>query len=87
MCVLTTDGRTLIGTLLTADQVTNLVLSETKERIINQEGEGSSEVEHPGLYLLRGDNVLVIGELDEELDRSIDWANVHGAEIGGIKHT
>jgi U6 snRNA-associated Sm-like protein LSm8 len=62
------------------------VLSSTVERIIRPAGdEPSSSVEH-GLYLVRGDNVVVCGLVDEELDGSIDWSKVHGDPIGGTKH-
>lgn len=85
--VITADGRTLTGTLLSCDQLTNLVLSRTIERVIRpaDDPETSSEVEH-GLYLIRGDNVVVLGLVDEELDASIDWTNVRGSVIGGTKH-
>jgi len=86
--VLTSDSRTLVGTLLSCDQMTNLVLSQTIERIIRppDDPEPSSEVPH-GLYLIRGDNVAVVGLVDEELDDSIDWLQVRGAVIGGVKHS
>ena len=105
--VLTSDSRTLVGTLLSCDQMTNLVssfrtvigrnvawlttaqvLSQTTERIIRppDDPEPSSEVAH-GLYLIRGDNVAVVGLVDEELDDSIDWLEVRGAVVGGVKHS
>ena len=76
------------GTLLSCDQLTNLVLSQTIERIIRpaEDEESSSEVSH-GLYLIRGENVAICGLVDEELDGSIDWAQVRGSVIGGVKHT
>lgn len=85
--VITIDGRTLTGRLETCDQVTNLVLSSTIERIIRPQDdeEPSSEVEH-GLYLIRGDNVVFVGLVDEELDKSIDWGKVRGEVIGSTKH-
>lgn len=85
--MLTADGRTLTGTLLSCDQLTNLVLNDTIERIIRPIGdpEPSSEVSQ-GLYLIRGDNVLVCGLVDEGLDGSIDWTKVRGDVVGGIKH-
>ena len=85
--ILTADGRTLTGTLLSCDQVTNLVLSQTVERIIRpaDDEEVSAEVSH-GLYLIRGENVAICGLVDEELDASIDWAKVRGDVVGGIKH-
>ncbi|KAI9644834.1 hypothetical protein NHQ30_006861 [Ciborinia camelliae] len=86
--ILTADSRTLVGTLLSCDQQTNLVLSQTIERIIRppEDPEASSEVPH-GLYLIRGDNVVVVGLVDEELDDSINWVEVKGAVIGGTKHS
>ncbi|KAG9232087.1 hypothetical protein BJ875DRAFT_467793 [Amylocarpus encephaloides] len=88
VCVLTSDSRTLVGNLLSCDQMTNLVLSETTERIIRPEDdpEPSSEVPH-GLYLIRGDNVVVVGLVDQEIDESINWLEVHGEVFGGVKHT
>ncbi|KFY55595.1 hypothetical protein V496_06959 [Pseudogymnoascus sp. VKM F-4515 (FW-2607)] len=86
--VLTCDSRTLIGMLLSCDQMTNLVLGQTSERIIrpHDDDEPSSEVQH-GLYIVRGDNVTVVGLVDEELDESINWNEVRGAVIGGVKHS
>jgi U6 snRNA-associated Sm-like protein LSm8 len=85
--VITVDGRTLIGTLLTHDQVTNIVLGNTIERIIRpaDDPEPSSETPH-GLYLVRGDNITMLGLVEEELDASIDWTKVRGEVIGSTKH-
>ena len=38
------------------------------------------------MYLVRGDNVCTVGLVDETLDASINWAEVKGSLIGGIKH-
>ena len=85
--MITVDGRTLVGTLLSCDQVTNIVLSETIERVIRpaDDPESSSEVSH-GLYLVRGDNITIVGLVDEELDKSINWEKVRGEVIGSTKH-
>ena len=74
--------------LLSCDQLTNLVLSQTIERIIrpHDDPEESREVEH-GLYLIRGDNVAVVGLVEEKLDDDINWAAVRGDVIGGVKHS
>lgn len=40
-----------------------------------------------GLYLVRGENVCVVGLVDEALDESIDWTQVRGDPIGTTKHT
>lgn len=86
--VLTADGRTLTGKLLSCDQLTNLVLQNTIERVIrpHDDPEDSEEVPH-GLYLIRGENVAICGLLDEQMDGDIDWAKVKGSVIGGVKHT
>jgi U6 snRNA-associated Sm-like protein LSm8 len=81
------DGRTLVGKLLSCDQVTNIVLSDTVERVIRSadDDEASSELDH-GLFIIRGDNITVCGLVDEELDKSIDWTKVRGEVIGSTKH-
>ncbi|KAJ5578225.1 uncharacterized protein N7459_007189 [Penicillium hispanicum] len=85
--ILTVDGRTLLGTLLSTDQLTNLVLTDTVERIIRtpEDDEPSSQIEH-GLYLIRGDNVVICGEVDEKIDTDIDWAKVKGEVIRDTKN-
>ena len=85
--VITVDGRTLVGTLVSCDQVTNMVLQGTVERIIRpaEDDEPSTEQPH-GLYMIRGDNVVVAGLVDEEMDASIDWNKVRGEVIGTTKH-
>ncbi|KAL8972903.1 MAG: hypothetical protein Q9183_000292 [Haloplaca sp. 2 TL-2023] len=85
--ILTADGRTLTGTLLSCDQLTNLVLSQTIERVIRppDDPEPSAEVSH-GLYLIRGENVAICGLVDEELDGQIEWTQVRGSVVGGVKH-
>ncbi|KAJ5682401.1 hypothetical protein N7462_005566 [Penicillium macrosclerotiorum] len=85
--ILTVDGRTLLGTLLSTDQLTNIVLSDTVERIIRtpEDDEPSSQIEH-GLYLIRGDNVVVCGEVDEKIDGDIDWSKVKGEVIRDTKN-
>lgn len=85
--VITVDGRTLVGTLISCDQVTNVVLTDTIERVIrsHDDGEDSTELEH-GLFLVRGDNITVCGLVDEEIDKTIDWTKVKGEPIGTTKH-
>lgn len=63
------------------------VLKSTVERVIRspEDGEPSSEVPH-GLYVVRGENVCLIGLVDETLDESINWTEVKGAPIGTTKH-
>jgi hypothetical protein len=63
------------------------VLANTVERIIRtpEDDEPSTEIEH-GLYLIRGDNVVVCGEIDEKMDGDIDWSKVKGEVIRDTKN-
>ncbi|KAJ5112610.1 hypothetical protein N7532_000655 [Penicillium argentinense] len=58
------DGRKLIGVLRSWDQFANLVLQDTVERIYA--GKLYADVPR-GIFLVRGENVLLLGEVD--LDR------------------
>ncbi len=49
------------------------------------DGEPSAEVPL-GLYIIRGENVCLVGLVDEALDDSINWSEVKGAAIGTTKH-
>ncbi|KAI1268785.1 like-Sm domain-containing protein [Xylariaceae sp. FL1019] len=85
--ILTADSRTLVGNLLSCDQQTNLVLGQAVERVIRDADDDEASTEVPlGLYIVRGDNVCVVGLVDEPLDESINWEQVKGSAIGGIKH-
>ena len=64
------------GVLKGVDMQTTLVLSECRERIFSPSG-GVEEVSL-GLYIVRGDQLCVIGEVDEAVDASVDWANTRG---------
>ncbi|ORY19038.1 hypothetical protein BCR34DRAFT_553167 [Clohesyomyces aquaticus] len=83
--VMTNDGRILVGKLVACDGSMNLVLQDTVERVIRPQGEESSEVPI-GVYIVRGDTVVLVGKVDEELDAQIDWTKVHGEAIGGTYH-
>ncbi|KAH7023070.1 hypothetical protein BGZ61DRAFT_525453 [Ilyonectria robusta] len=85
--IVTADSRILVGTLAACDQSTNLVLNSATERIIRTTDDPEPSAQVPlGLYLVRGDNVCSIGLVDEALDDSINWSEVKGSAIGGIKH-
>lgn len=63
------------------------VLQNTRERIIRpaDDEEPTTEVSH-GLYIVRGDNVAVVGLVDEDLDESINWSEVRGEIIERVRH-
>ena len=58
------------GILRGFDQHTNIILDRSHECVYSS----SAGVEQItlGLYLIRGDNIAVIGEMDEDLEREID---------------
>ena len=62
--MLTSDGRVIVGVLLGFDQVQNLILNEAYERLYSADTD--VEEEPLGLYLVRGDNVCLVGECDEQ---------------------
>ncbi|KAJ4886729.1 Sm-like protein LSM1B [Raphanus sativus] len=61
--VLLRDGRKLMGTLRFFDQFANAVLEGVCERVIV--GEQYNDIPL-GLYVIRGENVVLIGDLDTE---------------------
>lgn len=57
------DGRNLVGVLRSFDQYMNLTVENTHERVIV----GDKFADYPlGIYIVRGDNVVLLGEVDEE---------------------
>lgn len=61
--VLLRDGRTLIGFLRSIDQFANLVLHQTVERI--HVGKKYGDIPR-GIFVVRGENVVLLGEIDLE---------------------
>ena len=62
LLVVLRDGSKILGTLRSFDQFANIVLEGAVERIIA----GSSYSDIPlGLYIVRGENVVLMGEVDE----------------------
>ncbi len=82
--VVTNDGRLFVGTLKGFDQTTNLILEQTQERLFSLED--GVIMESIGLYIVRGDNISLVGELDLAKDASIDWAEIRAEPIPSIVH-
>lgn len=94
------DGRAIVGVLAGYDQKSNVVLSDSKERIYSID-EGVEEVEL-GLYLVKGDMMCVrsldynttltlmlsvlIGEIDEAIDQAVDLASIRAEPILPIRY-
>lgn len=72
------------GTLEGYDNTTNLILTSAKERIFDEE----EDTEHIdlGLFVVRGDSVVCIGVVEEEIEKSIKWSEVHGVQLNDTKN-
>lgn len=81
--VITNDGRNIVGTLRGFDQAINLVLEDCHERVYS--GTGVERVPL-GLYLVRGDNVALVGEVDENKDEKIDFSSILAEPLKPIQH-
>ena len=79
--VLTLDGRILLGTLVAFDQMVNIILADTVERIFSTDGVEEDQI---GLQVIKGDHVACISLLNEQLDSSIDWSSVKAEPIDPI---
>ncbi|KAF9010005.1 hypothetical protein BDQ17DRAFT_1388035 [Cyathus striatus] len=78
------DGRAIVGVLAGFDQKSNVVLSDSKERVYSLD-EGVEEVPL-GLYLVKGDMIVLIGELDEAIDSSVDLSTIRADPIPPIRY-
>lgn len=76
MLVILRDGRKLHGVLRSYDQFANLVLEDTVERIYHGNAFAEAWV---GLFLIRGENVVLLGEIDLDREdevplRQVEWS-------------
>lgn len=67
------DGRTLVGVLRSFDQFGNLVVHDAQERFYYAESREYAESNVESVVLLRGENLVMMGELD--IDREDDVLN------------
>ncbi|KAG8463341.1 hypothetical protein KFE25_004852 [Diacronema lutheri] len=68
LLVVLRDGRKIIGTLRSFDQFSNIVLETTVERIIVS---GQFADLPLGLYVVRGENIVLLGPVDEEKEANL----------------
>ncbi|RWS06985.1 U6 snRNA-associated Sm-like protein LSm1 [Dinothrombium tinctorium] len=78
LMVLLRDGRTLIGYLRSIDQFANLVLHQAIERIHVGNKYGDIPI---GIFVIRGENVVLCGEIDSEKEERVDLKRVDIDEI------
>ena len=79
ICVITCDGKFIVGTLAGHDQLQNLILKDSHERVFSLDV--PVELVPLGLYIIRGDNVAIISELDEVKDAEMDLASIRADPI------
>ncbi|CAG7836761.1 unnamed protein product [Allacma fusca] len=82
--IITADGRNFVGTLKGFDQTINIILDESQERVYNP-NQGVEQITL-GLHIIRGDNIAVIGELDEEVDARLDFSAIKAEALNPIIH-
>lgn len=78
LLVVLRDGRTLIGFLRAIDQFANLVLHRTIERI--HVGTKYGDIPR-GIFVVRGENVVLLGEIDLENEDKLPHEQVSIDEI------
>jgi U6 snRNA-associated Sm-like protein LSm1 len=72
------DGRKIIGILRSFDQFANMVLESSVERIIV--GENYSDI-HLGLQIVRGENVVLMGQVDPAKEKPVGLTEVTEVQI------
>ncbi|KAJ7185640.1 hypothetical protein C8R46DRAFT_383874 [Mycena filopes] len=77
------DGRVIVGVMVGFDQKSNVVLSDSKERVYSMDA-GVEEMPL-GLYLVKGDMIVLIGELDDAVDQAVDLETIHAEPIPPIR--
>jgi U6 snRNA-associated Sm-like protein LSm8 len=82
--VITCDGRNIVGLMLGFDQTINVILQDCHERVYSLD-EGVQQVPL-GLYIVRGDNVAVIGEVDEDMELAVDLSKVRAPGLRSVVH-
>lgn len=79
ICVITSDGRIITGLFVGHDQVQNLILNQAQERVYSEDA--PTETVDLGLYVIRGDNVCVVGEYDQN-----NWKDMAAPPLPPIQH-
>ena len=85
LLVILRDGRHLVGVLRSFDQFSNLVLEDTSERRFLKTRNMYAE-ERLGLFIVKGDNVVMMGEVNDndenDEDEEKDETLVEGGPTG-----
>ena len=82
--IITNDGAHILGLLRGVDKVTNLILSDARERIYSPSE--AVKINPLGLYLVRGDNCACVGTENPEVAATIDLQRVRAQPMKPVKH-
>ncbi|KAG7530134.1 hypothetical protein FFLO_05249 [Filobasidium floriforme] len=77
------DGRVIVGKLMGFDVRANIILADSVEREFSED-EGV-EMVPLGLYMIKGDNVAMIGEIDTDKDATIDYSSIRAPPLNDIR--
>ncbi|KAL7419649.1 U4/U6-U5 snRNP complex subunit LSM8 [Cryptotrichosporon argae] len=78
------DGRIIVGRLKGNDNHCNLILSDCVEREYSIDQ--GVEMVPLGLYMIKGDNVAVIAEIDEDKDATLDYGEIRAEPLGEVRY-
>ncbi|ORX36289.1 putative u6 snRNA-associated sm-like protein lsm8 [Kockovaella imperatae] len=78
------DGRVIVGKLKGFDVRTNLILADSVEREYSMDA--GVEMIPLGLYMIKGDNVALVAEVDNEKDSTINYEELRAEPLPEIRH-
>ena len=81
--VVTVEGRVFTGVLRSFDQYMNMFISECLEKVYSS-NEGVNFIKL-GLYLIRGDNVSLVSEVDELMEKQVDYSKIMAEPLKEMK--
>ena len=77
--VISNEGKIFLGELISYDSSINIILNNTIERIFSEKNKVIEQ--KMGLFMLRGDNVAIISEIDQDLEKKIDYSKIKGNKL------
>jgi U6 snRNA-associated Sm-like protein LSm8 len=81
--IITTEGKVYTGILKSLDQSMNIILNNCYEKIYSlDEGVSFQKI---GLYMIRGDNIMIVSEVDENLEKQIDLKEIKAEPLKEVK--
>jgi U6 snRNA-associated Sm-like protein LSm8 len=81
--VITNEGRVFTGVLKSFDQTLNMVIKDCYEKVYSSnEGVVFNKM---GLYMIRGDNVAIVAELNENSEKLIDYSKIQAEPLKEMK--